>query len=304
MTCQQVAISGASGLIGSALQQSLVTDGHDVRAIVRDPQSGAGQPNQIRWSPLVGLSNPFQLDSLDCVVHLAGRSIAAARWSSKEKQRIRDSRVRATKLLTDQICNLPAPPRVFLCASAIGIYGDRGTLEIDESTPPSIDFLAEIASAWEEACTALNSVGVRVVHLRFGIVLSKSGGALAKVLPLFRMLLGGKLGSGNQYWSWIALQDCVAAIRWLMDQDSAVGAYNLVAPNAITNAEFTQKLASALHVPAVVPTPAWALRLALGEMADSLLLSSCRVLPRRLLASGFNFEFPELGSFLSAELSS
>jgi uncharacterized protein (TIGR01777 family) len=233
---------------------------------------------------------------------LAGRSIASGRWTLAEKQRISSSRVEATRRLVDQVCQLKSPPGVFICASAIGIYGDQGQKLLDESSPPAHDFLAEVARQWEDACQPLVDVGVRVVHPRFGIVLSSRGGALAKTVPIFRWYLGGRMGSGHQYWSWIGLHDCVRALLWLIGNPNAHGAYNLVSPQPVTNAEFASTLARTLHVPAVVPAPAWALRLVAGEMADALLLCSSRVHPARLIDQGFAFEQPELASCLRAEL--
>ena len=300
----RVAVSGSSGLIGAALCQRLKSAGHSVlpieRVSGRAQSSSAGEA--IPWEPARGLIDPEQLNKVDCVFHLAGRSIASARWTASERQLIRDSRVLATRRIVEQIGKLLTPPKIFISASAIGIYGDHGDQQVDESTQPAQDFLADVASDWEDACLPLVQLGVRVVHPRFGIVLSRSGGALAKMLPLFRWLLGGRLGSGRQYWSWIALPDVVAALEWMMRDNAATGAYNVVAPQPISNAEFTQILAAQLGVPALLPAPAWGLRLALGEMADSLLLTSCRVVPARLLESGFEFQYGQLQPFLTQEL--
>lgn len=300
----RVAVSGSTGLIGAALCQRLKTAGHSVLPIERvsgkDQSSRAG--GKILWEPDRGLLEPEQLNNVDCVFHLAGRSIASARWTASEKQLIRDSRVLATRRMVEQIGKLLAPPKLFISASATGIYGDHGDQPVDESTRPAHDFLADVASDWEDACLPLVPLGVRVVHPRFGIVLSRSGGALAKMLPLFRWMLGGRLGSGKQYWSWIALPDVVSALEWMLRDDAASGAYNVVAPQSISNLEFTRTLAAQLGVPALLPAPAWGLRLALGEMADSLLLSSCRVVPARLLESGFEFQYAQLQSFLAHEL--
>ncbi|MEO8270183.1 MAG: TIGR01777 family oxidoreductase [Aureliella sp.] len=304
MDIQRVAVSGSTGLIGSALCERLITAGHRLLPVVRVKQSEeeTGPEKSILWDPAHGLLAPQQLNHIDCLIHLAGRSIASARWTAKEKQRIRDSRVRATRLLVEQICQLDTPPKTFISASAIGIYGDHAAEEVDETTPRGDDFLADVASDWEDACQPLVQFGVRVVHPRLGIVLSREGGALAKLLPLFRWMLGGPVGSGKQYWSWVALLDVVSAIEWMMRETSASGAYNVVAPQRTSNAEFTKTLARQLGVPAILPAPAWGMRLALGEMADALLLSSCRVVPRRLLDAGFQFQYPQLGPFLAAEL--
>lgn len=302
----QVAISGCSGLIGSALGKQLIGSGYRVRPLVRrepsEETSATRVENEINWSPQSGLYDPNELNRVGCVVHLAGRSIASGRWTSAEKKRISSSRIDATQRLVQQICQLDSPPQIFICASAIGIYGDHGQDIVDENTPPASDFLAEVARHWEEACQPLASKGVRVVHARFGIVLSSQGGALAKAMPIFRWCLGGRLGSGQQFWSWIGLSDCVRALMWLITNPDAQQAYNLVSPQPVTNAEFTQILSRVLRVPAFVPAPAWALRMIAGEMADALLLTSSRVVPARLTQQGFTFEQPDLETFLRAEL--
>ncbi len=307
MKSLQVAISGSSGLVGSELCAHLHSAGHRVRPLQRvargeqELQSSLSA-SDIAWDPAHGLMDPQQLNGVDCVVHLAGRSIASARWTPQEKSRIRDSRVQATRILANQIALLSHPPRVFVSASAIGIYGNQGDQLVDESTPAAHDFLADVASDWEQACAPLTAAGVRVVHPRLGIVIDRSSGALAKMLPLFRWMLGGPLGSGRQYWSWVALEDTVRAIEWMLHNPEAVGPYNVAAPNPLTNAQFTKTLARVLGRPAILPAPAWGLRLALGEMADALLLSSCRVLPLRLQQQGFAFDFPELEPLLRSEL--
>jgi uncharacterized protein (TIGR01777 family) len=251
----------------------------------------------IDWDPRAGLSTPSALNGVDAIVHLAGRSIASGRWTPQEKSRIRESRVAATATLVDQILRLDSPPRTFISASAIGIYGDCGERYVDEQSPPACDFLADIAKDWEAACDPLREVGIRVVHPRFGIVLDEQGGALAKMLPIFRMGFGGKLGQGGQYWSWIALRDCVAALRFALQNESVQGVYNFVAPTPVTNRHFTTALGKALGRPVILPVPSFALRLALGEMADALLLSSCRVLPKRLTEAGFAFQYSILEQF-------
>ncbi len=311
---QKIAVSGASGLIGASLCSSLQRSGHRVQRLIRDtsqnqtgqaarqPEESAPEVRDIPWEPLVGVTRPDDLGGLDAIVHLAGRSIASARWTTAEKERIRDSRVEATSKLVAQIAALENPPQVFISASATGIYGDCGSQIVDESSALGSDFLASVAQQWESVCDPLVSRGVRVIHLRFGIVLTKSGGALGKMLPLFRGMLGGRLGSGKQYWSWVALEDCIGAIRYLLESSGAQGSYNIVSPNPVTNSQFTADLAAALARPAVLPAPRFALRLALGEMADALLLSSCRAIPGRLEQEGFEFQFPDLRSFLRQEL--
>lgn len=302
----QVAISGSSGLIGSALGQRLISDGHQVHRLVR-PGSSSQQDvvdfaSDIEWDPQTGLKNPERLSGFDAVVHLAGRSIASHRWSDEEKQRLWDSRVPATATLAEQLGDLATPPKAVVSCSATGIYGDCGSRIVDESTDSANSFLGRLSSQWEEACLPLAAAGVRVVHPRLGIVLSPHGGALQRMLPIFRTGLGGRLGSGSQYWSWIALEDCLRGLEWLISNGSANGPYNFVSPNPVTNAEFTNELAEALHRPALLPAPKFGLRLALGEMADALLLCSCRALPDRLLAAGFEFEHPLLGPYLATGL--
>lgn len=306
----QVAISGSSGLIGSALVRELLSAGHSVLRLARAtsgpqsdvPQIPGSEPGVTHWDPATGLSHPEQLNGMDAVFHLAGKSIASGRWTEKVKKEIRDSRVAPTLVLAKQIVTLDSPPPVFISASAVGIYGDCGAEVVTEAHSQGNGFLAEVAGSWEAACDPLREAGMRVIHPRLGIVLSYKGGALNKMLPLFRWMLGGKLGNGRQYWSWISLPDCIRSLVWLLEQHHASGPYNLVAPNPETNAEFTRHLAHALHRPTSLPVPACALRLAMGEMADALLLSSCRATPNRLLESGFQFRYPQLAKFLVHEL--
>jgi uncharacterized protein len=302
----KIAVSGASGLVGTALVRSLNSAGHETLRLVRGGEQSQKASQQdcrpdILWDPSCGLRDPRQMESVDALVHLAGRSIASARWTTAEKQKIRDSRVSATEVLVRQLANLHSPPPVLITASAIGIYGDASDRSVDEDSPPGSDFLAQVARDWESAAEPLREKS-RVAHARLGIVLSAHGGALAKVVPLFRWMLGGRLGSGRQYWSWVALDDCVRAICWMLENESARGAFNIVAPQPVTNAEFTSQLARQLNRPVGPPVPKLALRLALGEMADALLLCSCRATPTRLLRGGFHFDYPNLPGCLEAEL--
>ncbi len=299
----KIAVSGASGTVGRALCKRL--SGDSVFRISRPTSEPLGSldSNRVEWVPERGLLDPQQMQSMDAVVHLAGHTVAGGRWSKREKQRIRDSRVAATEKLVAQLCRLEHPPQTFVCASAIGIYGNAGQRPVDETTPPGDDFLSRVAVDWEGACQPLRDRGVRVCHARLGIVLDQHGGALAKMLPLFRWMMGGVVGDGTQIVSWIALEDCVRAIDWLVKSSRAEGAYNLVAPNPVSNRQFTQTLANALGKPACLPVPAAMLKLVLGEMADAILLSSCNARPARLLTSGFDFKWPELEPFLFAELS-
>ena len=286
-----VAVTGSSGLVGSALVPFLAAQGHRVTRLVRGPARGTGE---VSWSPDKGLMDVSGLQDLDGVVHLAGENIAAGRWTESRKAEIRRSRVEGTRRLCESMAHLPRPPRILVSASAIGFYGDRGDEMVTEDSPPGRGFLAEVCRAWEAATEPATKLGVRVAQLRFGMVLSPSGGALKKMLPPFRLCAGGKIGSGAQFVSWIALDDALGAILHALLSASLQGPVNAVAPAPVTNAEFTRTLARALSRPAVVPLPALAARLAFGEMADALLLASQRVMPTRLQASGYRFQHPEL----------
>ncbi len=297
------AVTGSNGLIGGQLCRHLVKQGHQVIRLVRKKKAATGgaQPNddECLWDPEQGIQELEKLAGVEAVIHLAGRSIADHRWTQSEKKMIRTSRVDATnRLCRDLQSSVETTPAVFISASAIGIYGDCGIEWVDESHVPGNDFLAKIAIEWEAAGRALSSDRTRTVQCRFGVVLASSGGALAKMLPLFRWGLAGRLGNGHQYMSWIAIDDVVRAIEHLMLLNSAEGAFNTVAPEPVTNREFTAVLAAKLHRPALLPAPAWALRLALGEMADAALLSSCRVEPKRLSETGFKWLAPQLSDAL------
>lgn len=294
---RRVAVSGASGFVGSRLVPALQARGYEVLRLVR--KSEPLQANELLWNPETGLAQPGQLNGLEAVIHLAGRSIASARWSQAEKNRIYDSRVRATKQLVKQLLNLERCPPVFIGASAVGIYGECGEEVVDEMRPAGNDFLAEVARDWEAATRPLVDAGIRVAHARLGIVLDVREGALAKMLPLFRWGLGGRLGSGRQYWSWISIDDVVEGLCWLLENSHASGAYNFVSPQPVTNATFTAQVANAIGRPAVCPAPKFALRLALGEMADALLLTSCRAVPKKLEAEGFAIKHPDLTDYLA-----
>ena len=256
----------------------------------------------IHWDPQRGMTDETALDGFDALIHLAGKSIASGRWTAAIKQEIRDSRVEATQILASQIANLSDPPPTIVSASAVGLYGSAGDTILDEDAATGSDFLASVASDWEAACDPLRAAGLRVVHPRLGIVLGSGGGALQKMLSLFRFGLGGKLGNGSQYWSWISLADCISALVWLLETETATGPYNLVSPQPLTNGDFTKILAAHLRRPAVVPAPAFGLRLAMGEMADALLLASCRAVPKRLREQGFVHRQATLDEFLDEEL--
>jgi len=287
-----ILVSGSHGLVGSALVPRLVGAGHVVTRLVRRPPA----PGEvvIPWDPMAGSLGLAKLEGLDAVIHLAGESLASGRWTLRRKARLRQSRIRGTRVLAQSLARLAAPPRVLVSASAIGYYGHRGEEILDEASPPGTGFLPQLCRDWEAATEPAARAGIRVVHLRFGIILSDAGGALGRMLLPFRLGLGGPLGSGTQHWSWIALDDAVGVILHALKQDSLAGPVNAVAPNPVTNLEFTRALGRALRRPALLPVPAWVARLALGEMTDELLLASTRVVPRRLLAAGHRFRFGEV----------
>lgn len=302
----RIVVSGSSGLVGSALLPSLRSKGHDVGRMLRaasrgaqgDRPAGGGSAAQgahdLRWDPLGGAIDTERLEGVDAVVNLAGESIAAGRWTAARKEAIRKSRINGTQLLAETLTKLRRPPRVMVSASAIGYYGDRGDEVLTETSARGHGFLPAVAVGWESATERAEKLGVRVVHLRFGVILSASGGALAKMLTPFRLGLGGPVGSGRQFLSWIALDDVVRAIEHALATETLRGPVNTVAPNPVTNLEFTRILARVLHRPAFAPFPAFAARLIFGEMADALLLASARVKPEALIRSGFTFRFPEL----------
>jgi len=286
-----ILVTGASGLIGSALIPVLTREGHRIIRLVRaEPKPGEAA---IRWDPEAGILETAGLAGLDAVVHLAGENIAG-RWTTGKKARIRDSRVKGTRLLSESLARLPEPPNVLVCASATGYYGDRGEEPLQEESAPGSGFLAEVCREWEAAADAAVQRGIRVVHLRFGLVLSPKGGALARMLLPFRLGVGGIVGSGSQYWSWIALDDAVHAVHHALFTDTLRGPVNAVAPHPVTNREFTKILGRVLGRPTPFPVPAFAARFLFGEMADALLLASARVEPAKLLASGYRFRYPEL----------
>ena len=295
-----VAVTGAGGLIGSALISSLEAGGHRVIPLVRR----APRPDEdaLRWDPASGAITPPGSAVGDAIVHLAGESIMGVRWTSAKKRRIRESRTTATRLLVQTLTRLAKPPAVFVCASGIGYYGSRGDEMLTEESRPGTGFLAELGRDWEAATATAITQGIRVVNLRLGVVLSERGGALAKMLTPFRLGMGGVIGNGAQWMSWIALDDVVGAIRHALATDALRGPVNAVAPAPVTNAEFIRTLGRVLERPTLVPLPAFAARLALGEMADELLLTSQRVVPARLQASGYRFRYPTLEGALRGVL--
>jgi hypothetical protein len=287
-------VSGSNGMVGSALVPRLIEARHDVRRLVR---SGGGS-DVATWRPERGELDARALDGIDAVVHLAGVSIGDARWSAARKAALYDSRVGSTRLLAGRIAKAAVPPKALLVASAVGYYGDRGDTWVDENSQNGAGFLASLCLQWENAAFAAADAGVRVANLRFGFILSAKGGGLKKMLTPFRLGIGGAIGGGRQWLSWIALDDVVGAILHVLDHEFLGGAINVVAPQPATNAAFTRTLGRLLHRPTILPMPTVAARLAFGEMADELLLASQRVKPTKLLASGFTWRFPELESAL------
>jgi uncharacterized protein (TIGR01777 family) len=288
MATTRILVSGASGTIGRELLVLLKSRGYEVFTLSR---RGSGE-RTIQWDTNGSLSPAF-VSGFDAVVHLAGESIVG-RWTNDKKQKIQDSRVQGTRHLSEALAKAPQRPNVFIVASAIGYYGDRGNENLREQSPAGQGFLPEVCKQWEAAAQAAADAGIRTAHTRFGIVLSKKGGALPAMLTPFKLGLGGRVGTGKQYWSWIHVQDVASAILHLMKTDLLQGAVNCVAPKPVTNTEFTRVLASVLARPAIFPLPAFAARLALGEMADELLLASQKVEPAKLISSGYPFRYPEL----------
>jgi uncharacterized protein (TIGR01777 family) len=300
MERSRVAVAGASGLIGSALVRSLTADGHEVRRLVRGTPRAAGE---IRWDPEGGRVDAAGLAGCHAVVNLAGAGVGNRRWTESYKQRIRDSRVKGTTALAEAIASLDGAdrPRVFVNGSAIGYYGETGERTVDESAPPGEGFLPELCVEWEGAAAPAQEAGVRTVFTRTGLVVSREGGAWQRLFPLFRAGMGGRMGDGRQYWSYIALHDEVAAIRHLVDTDGLSGPFNVTAPNPLTNGEITAAMGRVLRRPTLFAVPAPVLRSVLGEMAGDV-LGSARVLPTRLLESGFRFAFPEIEGAIRAAL--
>jgi uncharacterized protein (TIGR01777 family) len=286
----RILVSGSHGLVGKALIRSLTSDGHEIVRLVRGKPAGT---DEIEWHPNEGRIDAAALEGLAAVVHLAGESIASGRWTDEKKRAIRDSRVKGTALLSDALARLTHPPTVFVSASAIGYYGDRGDELLTETSAPGKDFLSGVCVEWEQATKPAVEKGIRTIHARFGIILDAKEGALAKMLTPFRMGIGGRIGDGKQWMSWIAIEDVISGLRFSID-DKVSGPVNFVAPNPVKNAEFTKTLGRVLSKPTLFPVPAFGARLAFGEMADALLLSSQRVKPGVLQ----HFAYPTLDSAL------
>lgn len=295
----RILISGSHGLVGTALIKALTADGHNIYRLVRHAPNSE---SEIEWSPDRYSIAISRIEGFDAVYHLAGESIASGRWNDERKKKIRRSRTQGTKLLSDALANLSQPPKTLISASAIGYYGDRGDELLTETSPPGLDFLADVCVEWEEATNHARDKGIRVVNTRFGIILDKDGGALAKMLPPFRMGIGGRVGDGKQWMSWIALADVIGALQFALANESLSGPVNFVAPSPVTNAEFTKTLGRVLSRPTLFPIPAFGVRLAFGEMADALLLTSQRVEPSVLSKAGYKFNYPKLESALESLL--
>lgn len=293
----KIIIAGGSGLIGSALSRFLRRKGHHVVCLSRTPNSV-----DVFWDPKNNRLDPAALEGCDAVINLAGESIAGGRWTAARKKQILDSRLQATFLLANTIRGLQNPPAVFINASAIGFYGDQGDKILDEASHKGGGFLADVCGQWEEAALSIHRENVRVVVLRIGVVLSKEGGALSSMLTAFRLGLGGRVGSGLQYMSWISLNDLVCIIEFILCNERLEGPVNAVAPCPVTNYEFTKTLGKVLKRPAILPLPAFVARLVFGELADELLLGSIRVHPSKLQKAGYTYCNPRLGSALRKEL--
>ena len=295
----RIVVSGASGLLGSAVVKLLASQGHTVASLVRRPVA-AGEP-AVAWDPERGTIDRAGLEGLGAVIHLAGESVFG-RWSAAKKRRIRDSRVQGTRLLCDALAGLHRRPAVLLAASAVGYYGDRGEEAVTEASAPGEDFMAHVSRDWEAATAPATHAGIRVVNMRIGVVLTTTGGALAKMLPAFRLGVGGPIGSGDQYLSWIVLDDIVNAMLHVLNNQQLVGPVNLTAPAPVTNRDFARTLGRVLHRPAVITVPVLALRALFGTDSAALLQSGQRVLPARLVASGFGFAFKDVEQALRSLL--
>lgn len=297
----KILVSGSHGLIGEPLVNSLERGGHEVfRLIRREARPGA---REIEWHPDRLIIDAPALEGCDVIINLAGDGIADGRWSEEKKRRIRDSRVNGTRLLSEAMSKLARRPKTFICASAIGIYGHRGDEVVDENSTPGKGFLADVCRAWEQATEPAEQAGIRVVKLRLGVVLTKDGGIMGSMLRPFKLGLGGKVGSGKQYLSWVAMEDAVAAANFILANEALRGAINVASPRPVTNEEFTKTLGRLLSRPTFMTMPAFAARLAFGEMADEMMLSSTRVEPKRLKEVGYQFEFTDLESALRHVLS-
>jgi uncharacterized protein len=294
-----IAISGGSGMLGTALRIHLARDGWPLIQLVREPARGRGQ---VRWNPAAqpAIEQVQTLEGCKAAIHLGGASLASRRWTPEYRRELQTSRIDSTRGLAMLLARLHRPPSILIVASAVGLYGNRGDAVVDECSPPGEGFLADLCRAWEEAAQPAREAGMRVVHTRFGVVLGQGQGALGKMVPLFRLGLGGRLGSGRQWMSWVSLEDAIAAILFALETPTLDGPVNVTAPHPVKNVDFTRALARIFHRPAILPAPAFALRVALGPMADEALLASTRAVPTRLVAAGFRFQHSSIEEALSA----
>jgi len=295
-----ILLSGASGMLGKAIALRFESQGNRVLRLVR---RRAESESELSWDPAgAGIAEPQKLEGLAAAVHLSGANVASRRWTAAFKREMAESRIQSTRVLSETLAGLKQPPKVLATASAIGFYGDRGDEMLDEGSPAGDGYFPELCQAWEDAARPAAEAGIRVVHPRFGMVVGRDGGAMARLAPLFRLGLGGRLGSGRQWMSWVAEEDAVSAVVFALENAAISGAVNVVSPQPVTNAAFTRELGRAVHRPAILPAPAFALRLAFGAMADEALLASQRVLPKRLTQAGFAFAYPTLPQALAAVL--
>ena len=299
----RVAITGSTGLIGSALTRSLLLDGHQVLRLTRGGSAAAASDGSesAAWDPQAGTVQPGALEGVEAVVHLAGAGIGDKRWNDAYKKELRDSRVLGTRTIARAVAALDAKPRVLVSASAVGYYGDTGDRVVEESTPAGTDFLAGLCVEWEDAAAPAAQAGIRVVHPRTGLVVSAKGGAWGKLFPLFQYGLGGRLGSGNQYWPFISLADHVGALRFAIDNEDVVGPLNFSAPEPLTNRQITKAMGRVMHRPTIASVPEFALKIAIGEFTSGI-TGSCRAVPAGLLKAGFTFEYPTIEDSLNAVL--
>jgi uncharacterized protein (TIGR01777 family) len=296
----KVLLSGASGMLGKALAKTLKQQGMNLFRLVRGAPDAL---DQLHWNPVTNeLPDSGHLEGLSAAVHLSGANVASRRWSAAYKREMTESRVTTTRVLSQALAKLRNPPSVLVAASAVGFYGNRGDQMLNESAVQGTGYFPDLCAEWEAATRPAEDAGIRVVHLRFAMVLGPAGGALAKLAPMFRLGLGGPLGSGRQWMSWISEDDAVAAALLALKNPSVSGPINVASPNPVTNAEFTRELGHAVHRPAIIPAPAFALRLAFGEMADEALLASTRAIPKRLVDAGFQFTYPTLPQAFAAAL--
>jgi uncharacterized protein len=297
---RKMLLSGASGMLGKALAMELSRQGATILKLVRrDPKT----QDEIHWDPMQSkIADEGRLESLTAAFHLSGANVSSRRWTAKYKREMTESRVNTTRFLAETLARQKQPPNVLITASAVGFYGNRGNEILDENSAAGHGYFPDLCAAWEAAAQPTVDAGIRVVHLRFGVVIGPDGGALARLAPMFRLGIGGKLGNGQQWMSWVSETDAINAALFALDHDQISGSYNTVAPNPVTNSEFTRDLAKAVHRPAILPAPAFALKLVFGEMAEEALLASTRAIPTRLLQAEFRFTHPTLPEALAVAL--